>query len=242
MQKSPLKIDNKKTKVLIVDDEVFISEQLNAVLIELGYRVTAIAYNTSTAIESLKSNPPDIAILDIKMHGENQGFAIAKYIREDMDIPFVFLTSFADKSTVKIASEFVPDGYLVKPFNERDIFSTLNIVLNRFEKKDLFIYTKIGHEVHKLKVNDLLWIKSSDKYVVIHTKHRFYLKRDNIESFIGSNNLSMFVRIHRSYAVNIKKIDSVKGRKVLIGNQEIPISKTYYQTLQKSFHFQNLFK
>ena len=121
-------------------------------------------------------------------------------------------------------------------------FSTLNIVLNRFEKKDLFIYTKIGHEVHKLKVNDLLWIKSSDKYVVIHTKHRFYLKRDNIESFIGSNNLSMFVRIHRSYAVNIKKIDSVKGRKVLIGNQEIPISKTYYKTLQKSFHFQNLFK
>ena len=84
MQKSPLKIDNKKTKVLIVDDEVFISEQLNAVLIELGYRVTAIAYNTSTAIESLKSNPPDIAVLDIKMHGENQGFAIAKYIREHM--------------------------------------------------------------------------------------------------------------------------------------------------------------
>ena len=241
MQKSPSLVDHKKIKVLIVDDEVFISEQIYAMLIELDYEVTAMAYNTLSAIESLQSNPPDLAILDIKMHGSNQGFVIAKYIRDQMDIPFVFLTSFADDATVEKASEFSPDGYLLKPFNERDIFSTLNIVLNRFEKKTTYFNIKIGHETHKVKLKDLLWIQSSDKYIEIHTKNRHYLKRDNIESFIDSNGLSMFIRIHRSYAVNINNIDSIKGRIINIGNHEIPISKTYYPTLKNHSTFNNLF-
>lgn len=235
MQKSPSKADSNKTKVLIVDDQVFISEQLNAILTELDFEVTTIAYNALTAIESLKLNPPELAILDIKMHGENQGFIIAKYIREHMDIPFLFLTSFADEPTVKKASEFSPDGYLLKPFNERDIFSTLNIVLNRFEKKHQFFNLKIGHEVHKIKVKDLLWIQSSDKYIEIHTTNKRYVKRDGIDSFISNNNLNDLFRIHRSYAVNLTKIDSIKGQNILIGKVEIPISKSYYQAFSSAF-------
>ncbi len=69
------------------------------------------------------------------MHGENQGFEIAEYIRDHMDIPFLFLTSFADESTVNEASVLTPEGYLLKPFNERDIYSTLNVVLKRYEKR-----------------------------------------------------------------------------------------------------------
>jgi len=237
MQKSPSKIEKKIAKVLIVDDEVFISEQLNSVLVELGYHVTEIAYNASSAIKSLMSNPPDIAILDIKMHGENQGFTIARYIRENMEIPFIFLTSFADESTVKEASNWSPDGYLLKPFNEKDVFSTLNIVLKRYEKKDRFFNLKIGYEVHKINVNHLLWIKASDKYIEIHTKNKSYLKRESIESFIDSNKLSVLIRIHRSYAVNLNNIDRVKGRKAFIGNQEIPISKTYHPALKNLLIF-----
>ena len=237
MRKSPSKVGNKKIKVLIVEDEVFISEQLNVILVELDYNVTSIAYDTPTAIESLNSNPPDLAILDIKMHGENQGFIIAEYIREHMDIPFVFLTSFADETTVKIASEFAPDGYLLKPFNERDIFSTLNVVLKRFEKKDLYFNLKIGHEVHKVKLNDLLWIQSADKYIEIHTTHKRYVKRDGIDSFMGTNNLDDLFRVHRSYAVNLTKIDSVKGQSILIGQIKIPISNSFYEGFLQVFNF-----
>ena len=74
--------DNKKIKVLIVDDEVLIAEQLNLILQELNYEVSGIAYNQSSAIEKLQATPPDIAILDIKINGENQGFEIAKFIRQ----------------------------------------------------------------------------------------------------------------------------------------------------------------
>jgi len=224
-----------KIKVLIVDDDVFISEQLNAILKDLGYEVQEIAFDAQSAINSLNVTPPDIAILDIKMHGENQGFIIAKYIKEHLDIPFIFLTSFADESTVQEASKLAPDGYLLKPFNERDIFSTLNIILNRHIKNIKYIDLKVGHNVHKVKIEDLLWVKSSDKYIEIETSQRSYIKRDGIESFIESNKLLELIRVHRSYAVKIEKVDSVNGSVLLINNHEIPISKTYEKAFKKAY-------
>jgi len=227
--------DKRKKKVLVVEDDVFISEQLSAILKDLEYDVQEIAFDAQSAIDSLKVTPPDIAILDIKMHGENQGFAIAKYIRDHMDIPFIFLTSFADESTVNEASKLTPDGYLLKPFNERDIFSTLNVILNKYVKKIKYLDLKIGHSVHKVNIEDLLWVKSSDKYVEIQTSQRTYVKRDGIESFLESNKLLRLIRVHRSYAVRIEKVDSMNGSILVIDNQEIPISKTYEKAFKKKY-------
>ena len=227
--------DNKKIKVLIVDDEVLIAEQLNLILQELNYEVSGIAYNQSSAIEKLQATPPDIAILDIKINGENQGFEIAKFIRENMNIPFVFLTSFADKSTVNEASELTPDAYLLKPFDETDIFSTLKIVLNRHNKINSYFTIKSGHKTHKVKEDDLLYIKSADKYIEIYTKTKRYLKRESINTFITNNNLQDVIRVHRSYAVKLNNIDYVNGSELFISNQKIPISNTYKNSFKKAF-------
>lgn len=216
-----------KTKVLIVDDEVFISEQLKAILQNLNYDVTAVAYNTESALKALKLNPPDIAILDIKMHGRNQGFEIANYINTHLHIPFIFLTSFADEATVKDASELEPEAYLLKPFNEQNIFSTLNVVLSKHEKKRMYIHIKIGHEAHKVNVNDILFIKSSDKYIEIQTTKKQYLKRSGIDDFLTTHNIPRLIRVHRSFAVKLEHINSVKGKKIHILKYEIPISKAY---------------
>jgi DNA-binding LytR/AlgR family response regulator len=228
-------LDKRKSKVLIVDDEVFISEQLNTILEDLGYEVTDIAFNTESAINSLHANPPDIAILDINMHGKNQGFEIANYINENLDIPFIFLTSFADEATVKEASKLTPEGYLLKPFNEANIFSTLNIVLNRYTKNNTYFNIKIGHEIHKVKEEDLLFIMSSDKYIEIQTKTKKYLKRDTIDNFIAENELTDICRVHRSYAVKLHNIESVKGAVININNEEIPISNTYKENFKKVY-------
>lgn len=228
--------DNKKIKVLIADDDVFISEQLNSILEDLDYEVTAIAFNAESAIAALKTERPDIAILDINMHGRNQGFEIAQYINSHLNIPFIFLTSFADASTVKEASKLIPDGYLLKPFNEASIYSTLNIVIDRHLKNNSYFTIKIGHELHKVKTNDLLYIESSDKYIEIHTSTKKYLKRDSIDTFIKKNKIEGVCRVHRSYAVKIDNIDSVKGTLIHINNQKIPISNTYRETFKKRYN------
>ena len=224
------------SKVLIVDDDVFISEELNGILEDLEYQVTDIAFNAESAITSLKTNPPDIAILDINMHGRNQGFEIAKFINDNLKIPFIFLTSFADASTVKEASKLTPDGYLLKPFNEATIFSTLNIVLNRHRKNTNHFTVKIGHEQHKVKEDDILFIMSSDKYIEIHTVKKKYLKRGSIDTFIEENNLKGICRVHRSFAVKIDKIESIKGSVIHISQQKIPVSNTYKEAFKKAYY------
>lgn len=226
----------RKSKVLIVDDEVFISEQLNIILEDLGYEVTDIAFNAESAINALKTNLPDVAILDIKMHGKNQGFEIAEYINKNLNIPFIFLTSFADEKTVREASKLTPEAYLLKPFNEANIFSTLNIVLNRHRKNNSYINLKIGHEIYKVKEEDLLYIMSSDKYIEIHTKNKKYIKRDTIDAFIEENNLSDVCRVHRSYAVKLHNIESIKGSTIYISNKEIPISNTFKETFKIAYN------
>ncbi|MBU2929141.1 LytR/AlgR family response regulator transcription factor [Winogradskyella psychrotolerans] len=227
--------DNEKIKVLIVDDDVFISEQLNIILEDLGYHVTDIAFNAESAINALKVNTPDIVITDINMHGRNQGFEIAKYINNHLSIPFIFLTSFADPSTVKEASQLTPNAYLLKPFNEGNIFSTLNIVLDRYHKKHNYFCIKIGHQIHKVKEDDLLFIMSSDKYIEIHTTTKKYLKRGTIDHFIQENALKGVNRVHRSYAVKLDNIDSVKGSIIYIQDREIPISNTYKAEFKKAY-------
>jgi DNA-binding LytR/AlgR family response regulator len=221
--------------VLIVDDEVLISEQLSVILEEIGYQVT-IAFDTESAINSLKTNQQELAILDIKMHGKNQGFAIAKYIRENMNIPFIFLTSFADSTTVDEASKFMPAAYILKPFNEANIYSTLKIVFNNHAINNIFFTIKVGHEVFKVKEDDLLYIMSSDKYIEIYTKTQMYLKRDSIDTFIQDNNLTGIIRIHRSYVVKLSNIDSVKGKTIYFKDKELKISNTYMEDFNNAFN------
>lgn len=122
-----------KKRILIVEDEVFIAEELSYIVQELGFEITDIAFDAQSAINSLKKSEPDLAILDIRMHGRNQGFEIARYIKENLDIPFLFLTSFADKTTVEEAALLKPSAYILKPFNNLDIYSTLSVLTTEID-------------------------------------------------------------------------------------------------------------
>ena len=84
-----------KTKILIAEDDVLISEELSDILIGLGYDVVGIAEDYEAAVNILEVTPPDIAILDINMQGREQGFEIATYLNEIASVPFLFLFCFS---------------------------------------------------------------------------------------------------------------------------------------------------
>lgn len=224
-----------KIKVFIAEDDVFISEQLKDILLDLEYEVTEIGFNAASAIELLKKTVPDLAILDINMHGTNDGFEIAKYINDQLNIPFIFLTSFSDKETVKEATSLAPAGYLLKPFNEQDIFTTLEIVLSNNRNTSKEIIVNLGPSKIKLKLDEILWVKSDDKYIEIQTQSKRYVQRNSISSFLEEHNLDGFERIHRSFVVNLSKINSIQRDQVIIGQQAIPISRKMLSYLKENF-------
>lgn len=225
-----------KKKILVCDDEVYISEMLKDILIDLGYEVTGTAGNTQMAIKSIETNKPDLAILDIKMHGKDQGFEIAKYLNENGGIPYIFLTSFSDVSTVKQASEFIPKAYLVKPFNEHQIFSTLEIVFKKLEKKKDYIVIKDGIKMTKILVEDICYLHASDKYLELVTLTKKHLIRETIAGFMEKYKLSNLLQVHRSFLINKEKISSVMRNAVIINKIEIPISRTFQSSIDELFN------
>ncbi len=119
-----------KFRVLIVEDEPVIAENISMYLDNNDFEVSGIAYDGGEAIEQLQNNTPDAAILDINLESEEDGIDIANCINQKYQIPFLFLTSYSDKETLQRAKNVNPSGYIVKPFNERTLLASLEIAIN----------------------------------------------------------------------------------------------------------------
>ncbi len=123
-------------RILIVEDEPIIAEDISSALEKNEYKVSGIVYDMEDALHELKTNTPDFALLDINLSGEQEGIQIAEIISRDYHIPFVFLTSYSDKGTLDKAKHTEPSGYIVKPFSEAGLYSTIEIALYNFAQKN----------------------------------------------------------------------------------------------------------
>lgn len=122
-----------KTKILIVEDDGIIAEDLNSLLIEKGYSIVGVAHNGSDALDMLVTRNPDFALLDINLGSGISGLEIAKFIHEKFKLPYIFLTSFDDEQTLQQAQSFGPYGYIVKPYQERTLLTTIKTALANFK-------------------------------------------------------------------------------------------------------------
>jgi len=121
-------------KALIIEDEPLIAEDIRDYLSSMDYQPMDVAYSKEQALKHLEKYDLDIVLLDINLGGKTDGIEIAKVINEKYKIPFVFLTSYSDKSTLEMAKVTYPWGYLVKPFQEHDLYTTLEIAIFNFSR------------------------------------------------------------------------------------------------------------
>lgn len=121
-----------KLRVLIVEDEPVIAENISMYLDNNDFEVSGIAYDSAEANEQLQSNTPDAAILDVNLESDEDGIDIASSINQKYQIPFLFLTSYSDKETLERAKKVKPSGYIVKPFNEKTLLASLEIAISNF--------------------------------------------------------------------------------------------------------------
>jgi DNA-binding NarL/FixJ family response regulator len=122
-------------KVLIVEDEPVIAKNISMYLNNNDFSVSGIAYDYEEAMSQLQHNTPDAVILDINLENSMDGIDIAESINTNNKIPFVFLTSYADRETLDKAKRVEPSGYIVKPFNEKTLLATLEIAISNYANK-----------------------------------------------------------------------------------------------------------
>ena len=234
-----------KVKILVVEDEIVIADSICDTLEDLGYEVMEVAINYTEALEALEEELPDLIMLDIQLAGSKDGIDLAWKIKEDYGIPFIFLTSNADKGTIDRAKLLSPPAYLVKPFSKDDLYTSIELALFNSEKtepkgaspenaviKDA-MFVKDKHLFHKVKFADILYAKSEHVYVELHTAQgKNHLVRTTMNAFCERLPKSFF-RVQRSYTINLDHLETINSINVIIGGEQIPIGKAYRDQLMQ---------
>jgi DNA-binding NarL/FixJ family response regulator len=120
-------------KIMVVEDEAVIAIRLQERLTAMGYHVVGISYSAEEAMEQARRLRPDLVLMDIMIPGEMDGVAVAKSVKTELDIPVIFLTAFSEDKIIERAKQAKPYGYIVKPFQDRELKACVEVAL--YKKK-----------------------------------------------------------------------------------------------------------
>jgi DNA-binding LytR/AlgR family response regulator len=235
-------------KILVVEDELIIAEDLCSMLKKMGYAVTGSAMDADEAISLLDKDCPDLLLLDINLSGKKDGITLAAEINTKYKVPFIFITSYADGDTIERAKKVNPANYLVKPFKSEQLFTAIEIAMFNLASRQhnstadeqdegliikdaLFIKEKYSYS--KVSLADIRWIKAEGNYLELHLVDKKELIRSTLSSFLEKLNREDFFRTHKSYAVNLRYFNKLEPSRVFIGDAEIPLTKSYADELIK---------
>lgn len=246
----------KKIRVLIVEDEFITMDTLRDYLEESGYEVSGDAMRAEEAIDILERFDTDIVMLDINLKGEKDGIWIAEQIRQNYQIPFIFLSAYSDATTIERAASTNPYGYLVKPFSKADIFTAIEIALKNYAKEvrpldipepnwadgselliNQFIFVKDNLTFKKIVISEISYIQAYKNYIELHLQGQRVVIRSTLQKFTSILPQKYFLQVHRSFVVNIRFVDEISPNQINIGDQSIPLSKSYKDEFIKKFNF-----
>lgn len=236
-----------QVNILIVEDELLIAEDIRMQLEKLGYNVSGMAVSYNEAIENIMQNLPDLVLVDINIEGSKDGIELGHFLRDEAEIPFIYLTSNSDKGTVNRAKDTNPNAYLIKPFKPEGLYTSIEMALasastnhsetNEEEPKDDFflkdcLFVKKKDNFIKVKLEDIKYLKTEGNYIniVVGAKEKHLIRNSikNIMSFLPDE---MFIQTHKSFLINLNHLDQFSYNQVTIEGEEIPLSKNYRDLL-----------
>lgn len=217
-------------RILIVEDEILIADNIQRYLAKKGHEVIGIAISYEEATSLYVREKPDLVLLDIKLSGSKTGVDVAHFINEqDYSAPFIFLTSQMDSKNIDNAKETFPKGYLSKPIRKESLFATIEIVMHKWnediEEGTIRLYN--GVEYFNVQINDILYLEAEHVYVKVHMKNGDQIfQRSSFKDLLEQLPSDMFLQSHRSYAINAKSITKWDSQNIYIDKLEIPISRS----------------
>ncbi|SEL32935.1 response regulator [Parapedobacter koreensis] len=221
----------KRKKILIVEDQLIITMDLEYMLEELNYQVCGVSTTYEDAVSAIKSSQPDLILIDIILSGEKTGIDLAHKINSTFRIPFIFLTSHADRGTIEAAKSTKPAGYIVKPFNRNDVYASIEIAFNNIEMRDenSNIFLPDGKHKTKIHIDEMIYAHAEGNYTTfITTKRKIVLRKCLKEVSETILNNKKFVRIHKSYLINRDAIRARSASNILLNNGEnVPLGRAY---------------
>lgn len=213
-------------KILVIDDEVLIAELIKSYLSSFGFSEIFLAHTRNTAIQAINHVQPDLVLLDLHLQQPKDGLDIAKILDEKGDLPYIFITANADMLIIQEAIHTRASSYITKPVKKADLFASIQIALKANNKPDSsFLLIKEHNTNVKINYDEILYIESNSNYINIFTKTQRIMTRQSLDWAEQELPENQFMRIHRSYIVNIRAVQRTHSKSVFIGDIEIPISR-----------------
>jgi len=219
-----------KYKCIIVDDEPLAIEVIKTHVGNLGlFEIAAECSNANEAFQFLSSCPIDLMFLDIQM----PGLKGTDFLKTLVNPPKVILTTaFRDYALDGYDLNVV--DYLLKPISYERFLKAINKFLSN-ESKDpgskddsKYIYLNVNKKVHKILINDIIYVESIKDYLTVHTSSGNIVAKHTISAFEHLLPENEFIRIHRSFIVSIAKIKGFNAHNIDIGGKELPIGPNYH--------------
>lgn len=242
-----------KTNILIVEDESIIAKDIQNSLKKLGYTIAGICSSGEDAVKTAEEKKPDIVLMDIMLKGGISGIEAAEQIRKNFNIPIIYLTAYADENTLSKAKITEPYGYIIKPFKEIDIYTSIEMALHKHEKetdvkkeRDFLysivenrgelkgiIFVKSNSRLVKVKTKDIFLVEALKDYVIINTESARYTIHSTMKDIDKKLSPSEFIRIHRSFIVRIDKIIAIDHNNLILEHHKtpLPIGASYKEAL-----------
>lgn len=225
-------------KVIIVEDEYTIALDTELKLQANGFEVIGIAHDFNSLIDLISEDTPDVILMDINL-GENiSGIEIAQKIKKIIQVPIVFLSAYSNTEIVDAAFKTKPYGYLVKPYKIEDLIIAIKLAHSKWlshqeigrideaSSTDKKVFIQSGNKLISVELNDILFVQALDNYSIIQTvKEKVIVSAylSNLSQKLSGDN---FFQVHRSYIVNLDRINTVDGNTIYIDKFEIPVSRS----------------
>lgn len=232
-----------QVKILIVEDELLVAEQIASYLQNKDYNVLGIVDNGEEAVEFLSQDSPDLILMDIELNGKIDGVEAAASIQEKIYIPIIYLTKLNDIRTLNRVKATMPAAYLTKPFKNHDIRNAIEMAIYngtmdhqkeaRHEIKlnleldiknsdgikhlqDRIFYRDDNGSLKVLLLNELIYLEMEDNVLTAHTIRGSYPIQTNLKQFLSRLANSSLYRIHRQYAINLNYLAQIIGINIIL--------------------------
>lgn len=230
--------------ILIVEDEAIVALDIAQKLEAQGYTVDAIADSGEEALLQAHSRLPDLVVMDINLKGKMDGIQTAALLRKIAPTPVIYLTALTDRSIIERARDTEPEAYLVKPFKDADLNIAIELALHKAARNNaanltgelLFypvadrLFVRAGNGFDKVLCDNVLYLEAARAYCVLHTNMRKYTLATSMAEVLRAWAYKDMVRIHKSYAVNLKNVSRVEDNHVHIGSISLPLGAHYKET------------
>ena len=237
-----------KPKIFIVEDEPIIAAFLEQCLVDEGFECLGVADSFDQAKQELLHLRPDLILLDINLGDGPDGIDLAHFMNQQINKPFLFVTSNTDSQTLERVKLTNPSGFIMKPFKKHDLITQIDLAWHAYQVRsantqidftssvltNTHFFIKDKQKLVKLAYSDITYAEACDNYSILHTKDTKFVVSYSLKHVEAKLPVQEFLRVHRTYLVNIVQISQINPKSLLlIDGKEIPVSEAHRSELLK---------